>query len=1377
MPKQTSPITVFVSCPCDVEPEKQIVRDVCDDITDALQTSRNIQVKAIEWRKDVIPLITGEGAQSVINTQINQYGYHIYIGIMWKRFGVKQPNGLAPTEEEFENAFRRMQETGRPIIQFYFKLDEFYPNSSDEAQQATEVQKFKERIKDLGLYRDFKGREQFTREIFVNILRIIENFSYLTSKKTEIQKAEHHEPRYYLKRKVCEAKDYGSTEIMALLRRELMEDITTVIERSRRIVLLGDAGVGKTTELKRVAWYFSKDDSPFYPFFIPLNIYVNQNITELLPPSWSDIPESQLLVILDGLDEIEAKNKNDAIRRIEFFSQQHQSAHIIISCRTNFYKSGTEQSSGTLSGFSGYVLLDLDGTEIKKYIETRIDGRAGDFIGIVDRNQLKELLKIPFYLVHLVELFAASGSLPQSRAEIFDKLLIARMELDLKHFRTTRELDEKRQTIIACLERLALGMEALGRNYITDDEFEKLVADESTQSLLRYCTTWKNREGETITWQFEHNNFQEYLAARVLSRQSLETIKHFISFEPDHRRIIPSWLNTISFLLGISNDHDLFKWIIDNQPEVAVRMEPEKIDTAIRVRIFKEIFNKYKSMQISIDREKYRYSELAKFGQSNEVIEFLLTEIEGATHYTTVTNAIELLSNMNIPYNQKEPTSKLLVGLAVNRNNNQYVRNRAMLALADLKLNSPEVISTVVEATRSSENDWVRYALYYLLCNSDYLDENIDIFLEGIKYMRYDLYSIEEREARLADEHWYLETGIKNAKSPIALTKILTCFKENPRDLTYVFFEEMLSTIAENCASAHAEESAIFDLVMELFVVLATEHLDKEAKALIPFFDKTDTRLQAFQKACARRKEEEHSFIILAALADMKCIEFFARQYEEHNITDDDVWAFQSYLGWKNPDLYLPFNERINKKSRNKFILRPKRDFEVERKQRRQCDINLLFDKQTFMKEIKLIFDTEQKQIFTAQELLDIETHRWDSPYFSDLAIHTLRVIAGEQAVSLEDATKEVNSWDWNSFCVGKIHEYLNRGNEADLSPEQQDWIARWCYSNLCKVHFKTALVTKPGGKMNTSWLAIWLWYFLRKLNLTYPKDVLLDMLSFDWFERYQMLGIEYLEARLNKRDMDERIVANLQDGIQNDFVLKNHIDYCKRHNIKEVLPFALREIPSTSTDKELRRLALETACEMCETLSDLEQLLLQVLDDVKWDVVEQLVKRNSAYCRTFLLDALASGNEQEQLRAAEYLMEQQDLRGLEYYIEWIKRHKELPRTSSETCPLRSLRSLDSVPLIIELLNVSYQDHFARDHEFRSIILDTLTAVALQSERHYIKVKQTVEDFIKKHLSILENVNFLHAFLEKLEQRYYIGKSQKLNITGVIKKLEEIYSQ
>ncbi len=371
MTKEVTQIIIFVSCPDDVKRLKQTVREVCEDITHGQGKTRNIQLKTIDWKKDVVPLITGEGAQSVINRQVQDYDYDVYVGIMWKRFGEKQSNGLTPTEEEFEIAFDRNQKTKRPVLQFYFQLDKFYSGNPYDANQALQVQEFKEkRIKPLGIHHGFKGNNEFRRKITVSLLYIVETLELLRISKKESPKIKYGEVPQYLARKVYLTKEYNS-ENRFLLRDEFAEDLTSVIQQKKLIVLLGDAGVGKTTEFLRVASYFYKEECGLYSIFISLNKYV-QSLTELLPPNWNDIPENQLLLILDGLDEIESKNRNDFIRQIELFAEQHPTSHVCISCRTNFYRSETQQSSGTLNKFSSYTLLNLSSEEIEKYIGIRL---------------------------------------------------------------------------------------------------------------------------------------------------------------------------------------------------------------------------------------------------------------------------------------------------------------------------------------------------------------------------------------------------------------------------------------------------------------------------------------------------------------------------------------------------------------------------------------------------------------------------------------------------------------------------------------------------------------------------------------------------------------------------------------------------------------------------------------------------------------------------------------------------------------------------------------------------------------------------------------------------------------------------------------------
>jgi hypothetical protein len=176
MPEQIRLLKVFVSCTGDVEEEKNQVRQACN-VLGTVSRDPKIRIEVIDWKGNVSPQITGENPQKRINEQIKDYD--IYVGIFWKYFGIKQENKMTPTEEEFNLALDSFKKNGKPLILMYFKIDEFYPKTSLEAEQMWHVTNFKERIKPLGLFREFKAKDYFFQLVMKDIADQINNNEWL----------------------------------------------------------------------------------------------------------------------------------------------------------------------------------------------------------------------------------------------------------------------------------------------------------------------------------------------------------------------------------------------------------------------------------------------------------------------------------------------------------------------------------------------------------------------------------------------------------------------------------------------------------------------------------------------------------------------------------------------------------------------------------------------------------------------------------------------------------------------------------------------------------------------------------------------------------------------------------------------------------------------------------------------------------------------------------------------------------------------------------------------------------------------------------------------------------------------------------------------
>lgn len=1370
MQKNVTVFKVFISCPSDVEKEKGIVEEVCESLSKRL-IKKNIIVKPIHWRRDIIPQITGSGAQKVINNQIEEDDYDIYIGIIWKKFGDPLENGLTPTEGEFEDALQKFKRNNRPFIAVYFKNRKFTPSTRYEIDQQDAVHKFSIRLKPLGLYKLFKDKHDFQKTIRETIEYYISKLLDIEKEEISLNREKYEKVKNYLNRKVCLGNKYRKNSMFFTLDQDKY-DLVDLLEKENRIVLVGDAGVGKTVELQKIASHFSQDKSKYIPYLIKLNQFVDQKIESFLSKEWETVPEYNLLLILDGLDEIESKNKRDAIRKIELFSEQHPASKIVVSSRSNFYQFGTNVSPGTLNNFQAYILLPIEYSQIVEYINENLRSPSDDFLDKIHSLGLNDLLYIPFYLIELVKLYNSKNILPKSRSDLFDELISLRLESDKTHYRTTIDLYNKRNIILSMLQKISLCAETLGRNNITNEEMERIIPDAYTLDLLKYCSLINKFGSEKIIWQFEHNNIQEYLAAKLLSKQSFDVVKSFISFAPDYNKIIPSWLNTLSFLFSLFEEKDLIHWILINEPEITIKFEPDKINSTIRIKIFKRIFEDYKEKRIWINRDKFNYDEIARFGQQDdEIIKYLIDELESATHYTVIGSAINILARMTIPRIYKTRLKDVLIKVALNDFTvkiTETVQQDALVALSDLKYHSKDIVEKIVTVLKESENDWVRYGLYFFLHNSKYLDEYIDVFLKGIRHARFDLHG---SHSRLMNERYELIQGLKKISTKESIVKMFEYFMDNNQDIHDLFTgDHDITFIADNTAKIYKNNRDIFDISLKFLLKLIEGFHNEEAKQFITFFEKTDTKYLAFQKILSLEtyyKEE-----LLSNLVTPQCVDYVLKKYEINEFPEEGVWRLLHILRNGNKAIFDLFYETFNKKYDDKFKLPPLPDWEKIKKEERQKEFDLLFDKNRIIDEIKLIFEMEKKQTFNNDELSKLKTDYFPEEPYSNLAIRAIRYLSRGKDVTFNDVVDEINKSDWKWFIISNIYEKLSSNFEIQVSDIQKEWIQTCCLSYEKIINFKTAITKTGDNSLSIRWNAIYLWFFYIKFEFGYSKATLLDMLSFD----YQRKGIEHLEKALSKKDLSERIIDNLQEGIEISDVLKNHLEYCSRNNIKEALPFAFIQIKNEKADNEIRRISLEFILNVNNDLKELENVLYEINDDFKWEIIEKLIDISESiygHLRTMFKKSSAV----DKIKFCNYLIKFQDIDALAYSVEWIKEQYRFDKQMYAASYLSKLTTKKAIPYLIELLKISYQKEFQQPDQFDrldQLVLQAFKSIGLESLENYQAVKQSLEKFITSNIKTDKNVNWLYSFLIQLEQQYYVNLAQNITMRDVLKKLDLI---
>lgn len=155
-----STFRLFLASPGNVHEEREGVIRAVERINRSLGASFGTTIEVFRWETNARP---GMGrSQAVINAQAGPMSeFDIFVGILGARFGT--PSGVAGsgTEEEFDRAYASWVDNKQPAIMLYFAAQAVRTNSADDARQLVRVHEFKDKVKPLGLIRDYESVADF----------------------------------------------------------------------------------------------------------------------------------------------------------------------------------------------------------------------------------------------------------------------------------------------------------------------------------------------------------------------------------------------------------------------------------------------------------------------------------------------------------------------------------------------------------------------------------------------------------------------------------------------------------------------------------------------------------------------------------------------------------------------------------------------------------------------------------------------------------------------------------------------------------------------------------------------------------------------------------------------------------------------------------------------------------------------------------------------------------------------------------------------------------------------------------------------------------------------------------------------------------------
>ncbi len=410
-------------------------------------------------------------------------------------------------------------------------------------------------------------------------------------------------------RRRLEARSNDATETVSPLRRFAIEgsslfrenpiDVRQLIANDSRVVILGEAGAGKTTVLRRimldtiestVRTLNTDHEKIILPVFIKLNnLSAQKSIEEIIldlfrsykihhfkntedivqllnGESPNGVGVYSILFLMDGLNEIPVQGQTRP--RLSRFIRNYPQHRYILACRSQDYTA--------IKDFRTAMLQRLSGEDIEAFLVNYLRVEQGRLVAreIYSDSQLEELAQTPLALFMLAHIAKRSDEeLPKNRGvlfEVFTDNLLQRTDSEWQKMMEPARSQAPLTLRRSALSTLGLAMQEEEVWAFSHDRWLALIK-KRLQTYLKNATPNQKAEVETLApedihteitnsglvrysdsraWvEFAHHTYQEFFAALAQRDQSLDLEPRLRTNEARRR-----WQGTLVLLYGITQD-------------------------------------------------------------------------------------------------------------------------------------------------------------------------------------------------------------------------------------------------------------------------------------------------------------------------------------------------------------------------------------------------------------------------------------------------------------------------------------------------------------------------------------------------------------------------------------------------------------------------------------------------------------------------------------------------------------------------------------------------------------------------------------------------------------------------------------------------------
>lgn len=932
-----------------------------------------------------------------------------------------------------------------------------------------------------------------------------------------------------------------------------------------QIILAASAGVGKSIELKNCVNFINSSYKDIFPIYADLRNYNGEELDIFLFGSDTlnnNIPNDRLFIFLDGLDEVSPDLFHVIIKKINSFIQR-KPTNFLLSVRTNFI----DKNNSPISNANLYLLENLTKGDIKNYIIQQLSGKSEIFIAELYKYKLFDYCYTPFYLVNLID-FYKNGNFPKNRSDLLKCITLKNLHRDIERYSDK----EKINSIFSISKKIAFLSSLIGKTAISTHELEQFdINKDSIQLLGNLSIIEKNTSTFSgDKWFFKHKNIQEYLTAEILSTAANVDLVLDLLFVKENglKQVSQRMMNILSFL--ISNEsiseglfNTLLTELIENDPEVLLEFESDKLTIEVKDAIFFKIWSKYKTNGLSLySSSKFTLQDFASFCIIDKPkVKFLLNEVEFEKNIGLIRNALVLLISDSHTPPIKEVITSTLNRVLYNNQTSNSIKGHILETLHGCKILSKLNFTDYLKSDLDVKNIQIRESFLRIIKAEKMYGYN-DFILESIEVFESDISHIYDHTVS-----YYIKDTLCNPQIADDLTVLLKYLITNPNKIDYfqesekIIFESYeLDTLFTNAIPLATKDKRIIPLVYKLMLKLEMIEFEYSIFDLfIQFFKQLDISNIIFEKSL-KWKRTLYFCTSFLSLKNIPYLEELAKSNEQSKTTltailsicykQDEILFEEIKKHWKlNEGYEFPTFE----KAMSRDEIKAQNDLEKQ---------SMLLNRNLFIEEVTNIFTNYGSN--EIRNYLDL-IKSGKVKDLNSLALKEIGRWSRKNHLTLNEFTGRYSDQKiWGDFKINSIMGMLRERNRSNPIDDDLLLFAKdWCLTKINKDEFEDCFTQGKNGDFDFNREKLRIFELYKMLRFKMSDEMYFKLLLYDLYPPMTSNSITQfiLENTQDIEKLKQKITYNLQNKKLPQNILLNHIYIGKELNISGIIDIAYNEL------------------------------------------------------------------------------------------------------------------------------------------------------------------------------------------------------------------------